>query len=123
VRSRLIGDDEALDLFRRCGLLVLPYRDATQSALVAHAYFFRKPVIVTRTGALPECVVKGQTGWLVPPEDPQALAAALSEALGAPARLARMGEAGRTWYECQRQAEWSTLQEMYAMLAGHRVDR
>jgi glycosyltransferase involved in cell wall biosynthesis len=50
--------------------LVLPYRDATQSALVAHAYFFRKPAIVTRTGALPEYVVEGETGWVVPRADP-----------------------------------------------------
>jgi len=120
VRSRLIGDDEALDLFRRCGPLVLPYRDATQSALVAHAYFFRKPAIVTRTGALPEYVVEGETGWVVPPGDPPALAGALQAALSDPARLARMGAAGRAWYDRQRQGEGVILQEMYTRLAGAR---
>jgi glycosyltransferase involved in cell wall biosynthesis len=118
VRSRLIGDDEALDLFRRCGFLVLPYRDATQSALVAHAYYFHKPVIVTRTGALPEYVVEGETGWVIPPEDAQALADSMQAALQDPARLARMGQAGRGWYERQRQAEDTILQKMYAEVAG-----
>ena len=118
VRGGLIGDDETLDLFRRCGVVILPYRDATQSALIGHAYYFRKPVIVTRTGALPEYVVEGETGWVVPPEDPQALADALQEALSDPMRLARMGEAGRAWYDGARKNEEMTLQQMYAKLAG-----
>ena len=117
VHGGLVGDDETLDLFRRCGVVILPYRDATQSALVGHAYYFRKPVIVTRTGALPEYVVEGETGWVVPPEDPGALADALEEALSDPARLAHMGEAGREWYEHKRRAEWATLQEVYGRLA------
>lgn len=118
VRNRLIGDEEALDLFRHCGLLVLPYRDATQSALIAHAYYFRKPAIVARTGALPEYVVEGETGWVVPPSDPSALTEALEQALSDPARLARMGRAGREWYDQERKAEEVTLQQMYARLAG-----
>jgi glycosyltransferase involved in cell wall biosynthesis len=40
-------------------------------------------------------VVDGETGWLVPPEDPAALAAALGEAMADPAEAKRRGEAGR----------------------------
>jgi len=121
VHSGLVGDEEALDLFRRCGLVVLPYRDATQSAVIGHAYYFRKPVIVTRTGALPEYVVEGETGWVIPPGDPEALADALKDALDDPARLARLGKAGREWYDREREAEEMTLQQMYARLAGQRA--
>ena len=117
VRNRLIGDQEALDLFCRCGLVVLPYIEASQSALVAAAYCFRKPVIVTRTGALAEYVVPGETGWVVPPNDPQALADVLQAALSDSARLAQMGQAAREWYDRERQIEEETLQEMYAELA------
>jgi glycosyltransferase involved in cell wall biosynthesis len=117
LRSGLAGDEEAVEWFRRCGLLVLPYVEASQSALVAAAYFFRKPVVVSRVGALPEYVVEGETGWVVPPGDPQALAEVLAAALADPQRLARMGQAGRAWYERQRQAETAALQAMYAYLA------
>lgn len=118
VRNRLIGDEEAIDLFCRCGLVVLPYLEASQSALVAAAYFFRKPVVVSRVGALPEYVQEGQTGWVAPPGDAQALAHTLASALGDPQRLARMGAAGRAWYEEQRAAEEQALQDAYARLAG-----
>ena len=113
MRSGLIEDDEAIDLFRRCSLVVLPYVDATQSALIAAAYFFGKPVIVTRTGALPEYVVDGETGWVIEPRNPQALAECLLNAFSDPARLAEMGEAGRAWYRAQRRIEHSTLLAMY----------
>jgi len=120
VRNRLIGDEEAIDLFTRCGLVVLPYRDATQSALVAAAYAFRKPVIVTEAGALPEYVEPGRTGWVVPPGDAQALAECLSDALSDPERLQRMGEAGRAWYERERARARETLGEMARDLVADR---
>ncbi len=116
LRDHFIADAEAIDLFRRCALLVLPYRDASQSALVAAAYYFRKPVIVTRVGALPEYVEEGVTGWVVAPGQPAQLARVLAEALSDPARLATMGAAGRAWYERERAVEWHTLQSMYSRL-------
>lgn len=116
VRNRLVGDDEAMDLFRRCSLLVLPYLDATQSALIPAAYFFRKPVVVTWAGALPEYVQQGQTGWLVEPDHPPSLARCLETALADPARLAEMGAAGRAWYDGRRAAEQRVLENMYDRL-------
>jgi glycosyltransferase involved in cell wall biosynthesis len=117
VRNRFIGDEEAVDLFSRCGLVVLPYIEASQSALVAAAYFFQKPVIVSRVGALPEYVVDGETGWIIPPNDPQALAETLRMALSDQSRLARMGMAGQGWYERRRRADKLVLKAAYSALA------
>jgi glycosyltransferase involved in cell wall biosynthesis len=113
VRNHLIADDEAIDLFSRCGLVVLPYVEASQSALIAAASFFGKPVIVTRTGALPEYVVDGETGWVIPPGDPHALTGALRAALADPARLAHRGRSAYAWYDRQRRLESIALQDMY----------
>jgi alpha-maltose-1-phosphate synthase len=118
LRQRLIEDAEAVELFRRCGLVVLPYLDATQSALVAAAYAFRKPVLVTRAGALPEYVQEGVTGFVVPPGDPPALAQALQAALADPQRLAAMGQAGWQWYQQQRAQEYQTLLALYRYAAA-----
>ena len=113
IRNRLIEDREAIDLFRRCSVVVLPYLDATQSALIAAAYFFGKPVIVTRVGALPEYVIEGETGWVITPHDPVELAGRLREALSDRDRLARMGDACRKWYQAQRRAERNALRLIY----------
>jgi glycosyltransferase involved in cell wall biosynthesis len=118
VRNRWIADEEAIDLFQRCAVLVLPYRDATQSALVASAYFFRKPVIVTRSGALAEYVQDGRTGWIVEPDHPPSLARCLVEALSDTDRLAAMGATGRAWYDQQREAEEETLLQLYGRVAS-----
>jgi glycosyltransferase involved in cell wall biosynthesis len=92
---------------------------ATQSAQVASAYYFRKPVIVTRTGALPEYVEEGRTGCVVEPRQPTMLAQCLEALLGDPDLLAQMGAAGRDWYEAQRAQEKRTLLRMYERLARH----
>jgi alpha-maltose-1-phosphate synthase len=52
-------------------------------------------VVGSRTGGIPEVVTDGETGLLVPPEDPQALAGALNALLRDPDRARAMGQAGR----------------------------
>lgn len=123
IRNRFIEDAEAADLFRRCGVVVLPYVDATQSAQIASAYYFRKPVIVTRTGALPEYVEEGRTGYVVEPREPLSLSRCLKELLDDPDRLPRMGAAGRAWYEEQRKEEERTLLQMYDRVASRGLTR
>src|SRR5205085_180032 len=59
-----------------------------------------KAAVATRVGGRPALVEEGVTGLLVPPRDPEALAAAIGELLRDPGRRAAMGERGR---ERQRQ--------------------
>lgn len=53
------------------------------------------PIIATAHGGSLETVIDGQTGYLVPPADASAMAAAIENALADPAALAEMGQAGR----------------------------
>ncbi|MGP1394839.1 MAG: glycosyltransferase family 4 protein [Inquilinaceae bacterium] len=50
--------------------------------------------LATAVSAIPELIDHGQTGWLVPPDDPRALAPALVRALSDPKERARIGRAG-----------------------------
>ena len=54
----------------------------------------RKPVVGTTAGGIPESVVDGTTGFLVPPRDEVALARAIVQLLRDPDLRARMGDAG-----------------------------
>ena len=53
------------------------------------------PVVATRVGGVPEAVVPGETGLLVPPRKVEALAAALDHLLSHPEAAAALGKAGR----------------------------
>jgi glycosyltransferase involved in cell wall biosynthesis len=74
---RYVANDEMPGLFAAAEAVFLPYRSATQSAVVQLAYAFDRPVIATTVGGLPEAVAEGESGLLAPPEDPVALGAAI----------------------------------------------
>jgi glycosyltransferase involved in cell wall biosynthesis len=54
-----------------------------------------KPVVATRTGGIPDIVVHEETGLLVAPGDPKALASAVGVLLDDKSRWAVLGQAGR----------------------------
>ena len=64
------------------------------------------PVVAGNSGGIPDAVRDGETGFLVPPEDPAALAAAITRLLGEPDAARRVGAAGRraveTYYNWDR---------------------
>ena len=72
-----------------------------------------KPVVATDGGGVPEIVVDGVTGYLVPMSDPAAMAAAISTLLSAPAQAAEMGRRGR-----ERILEKFTIQSSARTLEG-----
>ncbi len=59
------------------------------------------PVLASAVGALPELIKEGETGYLVDPDDPGALARALERVLGGDIDLAAVGDAGRRWADAQ----------------------
>lgn len=77
VIDRFVPDSEVSLYFSAADLVVLPYESATQSAIVPIAYAFERPVLATRVGGLPEAVHDGETGLIVEPHNPTALAEAV----------------------------------------------
>ena len=83
---------------------------------VAEAFAAGTPVIASRIGALAEIIEDGRTGWLVNPDDPAELAAAIDRALGDPAESARRGAAAREAYLTRytARAALASLESIYA---------
>jgi glycosyltransferase involved in cell wall biosynthesis len=79
----------------RASMFVLPSLAEGLPLTVLEAMARGLPVIATRVGGLPELVISGETGLLVPPADPAALAAAILSLWGDPARRMAMGQAAR----------------------------
>ena len=55
----------------------------TGSAVVALAYHYLKPVVVTDLPGFTDVVQDGRTGWIIPPDDPEALAEMIATGLDA----------------------------------------
>ncbi|KLK89299.1 glycosyl transferase family 1 [Methanoculleus sediminis] len=99
--------EEGARLFQQASVVALPYLEASQSGVIPTAYGFRRPVVVTDVGSLPEVVDDGVTGYVVPPRDPQALAAAIVRLLKDPGACRRMGEQG--YAKLKTDMAWSTI--------------
>lgn len=88
------------DLIASSDVVFMPSRWEEPFGLVAlQAAQMSRPIIASRIGGLPEIVLHGTTGFLVPPEDPTAIAAALQSLCDHPDMVARMGSHARSHAE------------------------
>ncbi|MBV9110127.1 MAG: glycosyltransferase family 4 protein [Gemmatimonadetes bacterium] len=95
-RVELLGFREDVPaLMASADLLVLPSNDEGIPHVVREAMHAGLPVIATAVGGVPEIVIDGETGVLVPPRDPDALRAALARAIAEPARMRALADAAR----------------------------
>lgn len=85
---------DVAEWLRRADVFVHPARWEGFGLVVLEAMLAGLPVVASRVSALPELVADGETGLLVPPDDPNALASAVVRLLGDRQLAARLGEAG-----------------------------
>jgi glycosyltransferase involved in cell wall biosynthesis len=104
---------ETLPLYRAIDLYVMASIEEPFGLVTIEAMACAKAVVGTQSGGIPEIVVEQETGLLVPPAQPEALADALITLLRDPARRQRMGEKGR-----QRVLEQFTLQRRTQQIAA-----
>jgi glycosyltransferase involved in cell wall biosynthesis len=120
---RGISDEELVCLYGEAELAIVPSLYEGFSLPAVEAMACGVPVLGTTGGAIPEVLGRdGETGFLVPPGDPEALAAGIKRALDDPAARARVGEAGRrraldsfTWRATAR----GTAEHYEAVIAHH----
>jgi glycosyltransferase involved in cell wall biosynthesis len=100
-------------LFAQADVFVLPTRGDLSPFVVLEAMASGLPVVATAITSVPEMVQEGETGFLVAPDDGEALAARIEQLLGDPELRRRMGERGRARVE----AEYSAAVTVPRMLA------
>ena len=93
--DRFVTAPEIPAYFRRADLVVLPYREIDQSGVLYTALAFGKSLVLSRVGGFVEIGERHGAAELVPPGDPEALAATLSELIADQARRDLLGAAAR----------------------------
>lgn len=74
VDIRMQHDQDVRELFRSADVLVLPYREASQSGVLQLGFAFGVPAVVTDVGGLPDVITDEKNGLLVSPDAPHDLA-------------------------------------------------
>jgi glycosyltransferase involved in cell wall biosynthesis len=85
--------------YRLADVVAMPSRIEAFGVSAIEAMASGRPLVASRVGGLVEVVADRETGHLVPPNDPQALAAALTGVLEGPERAEATGRAARARYE------------------------
>ena len=107
-------------LFAGCESFVLPSRHEPFGIVNAEAMAAGRPIVATRVGGVPEIVIDGDNGLLVPPEDPDALSAALRRVLTEPDLAARLATRAR---ESAPRYDWANIADAYDALYSAIVER
>lgn len=107
---RLLSDQEVREAFRAAAVVVVPVKDVPQpsgQSVTLQASACGRPVVLTHTRGLwdTEGLRDGDNVLLVPPEDPDALVAAVERVLADPSAAAAMGRAARATVEASATVE------------------
>lgn len=127
VHNYFIPNDEVKRFFRRAEVVAVPYRkqDGTKghSGALATAFSFGKPIVSTSAGDFPELVEDSGSGVVVPPEDSERLADALTDVLTDSEMKARMSVNSLRMAE---KLSWENIAvrhlELYRSVCGIDVD-
>jgi glycosyltransferase involved in cell wall biosynthesis len=115
--------DDVADLLALCAVVVLPSRQEAFGRVLVEAMAARVPVVATAVGGIPEVCTNGVTGLLVPPEDADALAQAITATLtDQPTTAARVAAAAadvRARFDLAAHAD--SVQAVYARVLGERA--
>jgi glycosyltransferase involved in cell wall biosynthesis len=90
-----VGDGRINAILEESSVLAFPSTMDASPHVVFEALAHGLPVVVCRSGGMPEQVIDGETGFVVPPNDPDALSAVLAKLIDDPALARQMGAAAR----------------------------
>jgi glycosyltransferase involved in cell wall biosynthesis len=117
---RLLGFREDIPkLLQQCDLFVLPSKSEGLGIALIEAMASGVPVVGTDTGGIPEVIGRrGNLGWLVPGENPEAMAGAIAAAIRlSPREREAMGENART-YVREKFSPYSYMEQLNNLYAA-----
>ena len=109
VRNYRISYKEGAELFQISSIVVLPYIEASQSGVIPTAYSFKRPVIATDVGSIPEIVDDGITGFIIPPRNSEELAKTIIHLLNDSNLRKSMGE--NAYNKLKDDLSWGSIAE------------
>ncbi|NLC71607.1 MAG: glycogen synthase [Desulfuromonadaceae bacterium] len=122
--NELLREEQYVEIYSHAQLFVCPSIYEPFGITNLEAMACEKPVVASAVGGIPEVVVPGETGYLVPPADPRALAEAINTVLRDRRKAKQMGRAGRkrveerfTW----QAIAWKTMDLYRSLLPGTRA--
>ena len=116
-----VPEEELPRLYRQAHIFVMPTREEEADVegfgiAYLEASASGLPVVAGRSGGAVEAVRDGETGLLVPPDDPGALAKAVAYLLHNPELRRRLGKRGRQWVE--EEMNWDRVAEQVMRILG-----
>ena len=121
--------DDAKTIMAACDIVALPSLKEGLSIAAMEAMWLRRAVVATAIAGMPELVVDGETGLLVPPADAASLARALEKLLNDDTLRARLADNGHDWLQqhfdekkCFAQTEKFLLNVISTWRDGKRVN-
>ncbi|MDR0965816.1 MAG: glycogen synthase [Myxococcales bacterium] len=118
--NTMLRKDQYIELYSQCSVFACPSVYEPFGIINLEAMACERPVVASAVGGIQEVVVPGETGFLVPPADPKALAESINKVLRDPEMARRMGLAGR-----QRVVDhfsWSSIAEKTVAMYRELVD-
>lgn len=109
VHDRFIPDEEVEYFFRRSGITVMPYREATQSGIAMIAMPLGSVIVATRVGDIPDVVHDGRTGFLAEPTA-QSVSRRIIDVLEDPEHVRQVASTARDYVS--RECSWATVAEI-----------
>jgi glycosyltransferase involved in cell wall biosynthesis len=94
-----VPHDQVIHYLHKMDIFVVPSFQESFGVAAVEAAAAGLPVVASDVGGLPEVVIDGETGYLVPPADAHTLSQRLAQLIADPSLRRRMGKAGRVLVE------------------------
>jgi starch synthase len=107
--NRMLPREHVIQLYSHASVFACPSVYEPFGIINLEAMACEIPVVASAVGGIPEVVVDGETGFLVPPADPDELASAINRILDSDELGRELGKAGRLRVE--RYFSWEAIAE------------